>query len=140
MDLSLVGMISYFKNNWESVYVFVWLMFMIILLFNAFNIDVSNVGSDKKKHIDRIAIYQEGFKEGASDKKPFCERDNIKDACKKLSAQKSCTAVDCCVWTLNKQRKEGCEEGDKDGPDMDQDDNGVSFDEYWYKKERKKIN
>ena len=65
MDLSLVGMMSYFKNNWENIYVFVWLLFMIIILFNAFNIDVSNVGNKKKQHIDRIAIYQEGFKEGA---------------------------------------------------------------------------
>jgi len=129
MDLSLVGMLSYFKNNWENLYVFVWLMFMIILLFNAFNIDVSNVGNDKEKHIDRIAIYQEGFKEGASNK-PFCEKSNLRKACKKLSSQKSCTAVDCCVYALNGKRKWGCEEGDKDGPDVDKDDNGIRFDEY----------
>ena len=84
MDLSLVGMMSYFKNNWENIYVFVWLLFMIIILFNAFNIDVSNVGSKKKQHIDRIAIYQEGFKEGAENKKTkFCDQEDVRAACEK---------------------------------------------------------
>ena len=141
MDLSLVGMMSYFKNNWENIYVFVWLLFMIIILFNAFNIDVSNVGNKKKQHIDRIAIYQEGFKEGAENKKTkFCDQEDVRAACEKIKSQDECTKHDCCVYAVTKNKKTLCQEGDTNGPDVEADPNGVAFDYYFYKKERKKVN
>ena len=41
---------------------------------------------------------------------------------------------------LLKIKKSLCQEGDTNGPDVEADPNGVAFDYYFYKKERKKVN
>jgi hypothetical protein len=115
---------SYIKNNWENIYVFVWAITITIIIINVLGLDMSK-GDGKKPIFKNIAIYE--------------QFSNVcKDAdknCPKRTGRKSCTAHECCVWATSKNESK-CLQGDKDGPEIDNDKKGSKWDEYWFLKKR----
>ena len=59
---------------------------------------------------------------------------------KKIKSQDECKNMIVVFMLLPKNKKSLCQEGDTNGPDVEADPNGVAFDYYFYKKERKKVN
>ena len=121
------GALSYLKKNGGSIYVFVWAICITVLLLNFFNVDMS--ADDKKPVFKNIAIYEQF--------KTACK--NPEKNCPKKPDKSSCTYNECCVWAKSKNGST-CVQGDKDGPEKDNDSKGSKYDEYWYLKKRHKIN
>lgn len=114
----------YLKKNWENIYVFVWALTITIIIINVFQIDMNNNG-DKKPVFKNVAIYEQFT--------TACK--NAEKNCPKKKGKKSCTFNDCCVWAKSKNGN-SCVQGDKDGPETDNDSKGSKWDEYWYLKKR----
>ena len=49
------GTFSFFKKNWENVYVFVWTLCITVILLNFFNVDMTDHG--KKPVFKNVAVY-----------------------------------------------------------------------------------
>ena len=63
-----------------------------------------------------------------------------KKACNKIgkAGRKACNTLDCCVWAKSKSGKY-CVQGDKEGPELDQDAKGNKFEYYYYLNKKYKI-
>ena len=118
---------SYLKKNGESIYVFVWALSITVILLNFFNVDMTDHG--KKPVFKNVAIYEQF--------KTACE--NPGKNCPKKVGKDSCVYNECCVWAKSKNGAT-CIQGDKDGPEEDNDSKGSKYDEYWYLKKRHNIN
>jgi len=117
---------NFLKNNWENVYVFVWAICVTIIILNVFKVDMSSNGKDPV--FKNVAVYEQFT--------TACK--NAAKNCPKQTGKKSCTFNDCCVWATSKNGSV-CVQGDKDGPEEDNDSKGSKYDEYWYLKKRHKI-
>ena len=116
----------YLKNNWENIYIFVWVFTITIIVINVLKVDMSTNG--KEAVFKNLAVYEQ-FTSACS---------NAGKNCPKKPGKKSCTFNDCCVWATSKNGS-SCVQGDKDGPEEDNDAKGSKYDEYWFLKKRYNI-
>jgi hypothetical protein len=116
----------YLKNNWENIYIFVWVFTITIIVINVLKVDMNTNG--KEAVFKNLAVYEQFTS--------TCE-DAGKN-CPKKPGKKSCTFNDCCVWATSKKGS-SCVQGDKEGPEEDNDAKGSKYDEFWFLKKRYNI-
>ena len=70
----------------------------------------------------------------------ICNGKDVEKACNKIgkAGRKACNTLDCCVWAKSKSGKY-CVQGDKEGPELDQDAKGNKFEYYYYLNKKYKI-
>ena len=115
---------SYMKENWENIYVIVWAITITIIIINVLGINMA-ADDGKKAIFKNIAIYEQFSN--------VCK--NADKNCPKKTGRKSGTSHECCVWATSKNGSK-CLQGDKDGPEEDNDSKGSKWDEYWFLKKR----
>jgi len=134
---------KFIGKHWENIYIVIWFLFMFLLIQVALNYrftDDKKTDGKKEKVITKIIENMKSSSKKVS--KDICNSNNVPKACAKIgkAGQKACNTLDCCVWTKSKAGT-FCVEGDKDGADLDQDNKGNKWIEYYYYLNKKyKIN
>ncbi|RZD41851.1 MAG: hypothetical protein CXT73_04215 [Methanobacteriota archaeon] len=132
---------KFISKHWENIYVVIWILCMIILIQAVFNIRIKDDKKKGKKGEKVTAVIIENMKSSQKKvTKNICNGKEIPKACAKIgkSGLKACNTLECCVWTKSKSGN-FCVEGDKDGPELNQDHKGKKFEEYYYLNKKYKI-
>jgi len=121
-------------KHWENIYIVIWFLCMFLFIQVALNYRFIDEKKKKGKKEKVFTTVIESMKSSSKKvTKDICSSGNIQKACAKIgkSGQKACNTLDCCVWTKSKMGT-FCVEGDKDGADLDQDNKGNKWIEYYY--------
>jgi len=132
--------VKYFGKNWENIYIVIWFLFMFLVVQVALGyrfVDEKKKKGKKEKIVTKVIESMKSSKKVAKD---ICNRNDVEKACAKIgkAGQKACNTLDCCVWAKSKGGK-FCVEGDKEGPELDQDAKGNKFEYYYYLNKKYKI-
>ena len=133
--------LKFFGKNWENIYIVIWIlcMFLFIQVALKYRFTDDKKIDGKKEKVNTVVI--ENMKSSTKKvTKNICSGKNVAKACGKIgkAGRKACNTLDCCVWAKSKSGK-FCVEGDKDGPELNQDHKGKKFEYYYYLNKKYKI-
>lgn len=137
----MASLLKFIRKHWENIYIVIWFLFMFLVIQVALNyrfVDEKKKKENKEKIVTKVI---ESMK--SSNKKvarSICNGNDVEKACNKIgkAGQKACNTLDCCVWAKSKSGT-FCVQGDKEGPELDQDNKGKKFEYYYYLNKKYKI-
>jgi hypothetical protein len=135
--------VKFIGKHWENIYIVIWFLFMFLVVQVALNYQfVDEKKKEKKGEKEKIVTKVIESMKSSNKKvaKSICNSKDVEKACNKIgkAGQKACNTLDCCVWAKSKSGK-FCVQGDKEGPELDQDAKGNKFEYYYYLNKKYKI-
>ena len=137
----MASLVKFIRKHWENIYLVIWFLFMFLVIQVALNyqfVDEKKKKGKKEKIVTKVIESMKSSNKKVA--KDICNGTNIEKACAKIgkAGRKACNTLDCCVWAKSKSGK-FCVQGDKEGPELDQDNKGNKFEYYYYLNKKYKI-